>query len=133
MADALAVVKVGNSECEFLRLTPLSRTSAMAGAVSGVTESARSPSGTNRMTLFGRGRSAALACSAKTTKASASIVLNLDDITLDEVISNDIVFPRSRRRAGACRLRRRLLQVRARASLTFRARNRNACRTGRFG
>ena len=31
------MVKVGNSECEFLKLTPLSRTSAIAGAVSGVT------------------------------------------------------------------------------------------------
>ena len=28
------MVKVGNSECGFLKLTPLSRTSAMAGAVS---------------------------------------------------------------------------------------------------
>ena len=32
------MVKVGNSECEFLKLTPLSRTSAIAGAVSGVTD-----------------------------------------------------------------------------------------------
>ena len=31
------MVKVGNSECGFLKLTPLSRTAAMAGAVSGVT------------------------------------------------------------------------------------------------
>src|ERR1700719_1276365 len=53
IADALAVVKVGNSECGFLKLTPLSRTSAIAGAVSGATFSARIPSGTNRITLWG--------------------------------------------------------------------------------
>src|SRR3974390_2611719 len=47
------MVKVGNSECGFLKLTPLSRTSAMAGAVSGVTFSARRPSGMNRMRLCG--------------------------------------------------------------------------------
>src|SRR5262249_27048781 len=35
------------------KLTPLSRTSAIAGAVSGVTFSARNPSGTNRMRLWG--------------------------------------------------------------------------------
>src|SRR4051812_36128746 len=53
MADALAMVKVGNSECGFLKLTPLSRISAIAGAVCGVTFSARSPSGTNRTRLRG--------------------------------------------------------------------------------
>ena len=35
------------------KLTPLSRTAAIAGAVSGVTFSARRPSGTNRMRLWG--------------------------------------------------------------------------------
>jgi hypothetical protein len=54
MAEALAVVKVGNSEWEFLKLTPRSRTSAIAGAVSGLTIRPRNPSGTNRMTLCGR-------------------------------------------------------------------------------
>jgi hypothetical protein len=49
----LAVVKVGNSECEFLKLTPLSRTSAIAGAVCGVTMRPRKPSGTNRIRLRG--------------------------------------------------------------------------------
>src|SRR6266480_5776165 len=53
MPEALAMVKVGNSECGFLKLTPLSRTSAMAGAVSGVTFSARKPSGMNRTRLCG--------------------------------------------------------------------------------
>ncbi|MGY4504237.1 hypothetical protein ACVWYH_008194 [Bradyrhizobium sp. GM24.11] len=47
------MVNVGNSECEFLKLTPLSRTSAIAGAVSGVIFSARSPSGMNRIRLRG--------------------------------------------------------------------------------
>src|ERR1700754_1972696 len=47
------MVKVGNSECEFLKLTPLSRTSAIAGAVCGVTMRPRMPSGTNRMRLRG--------------------------------------------------------------------------------
>src|ERR1019366_7645289 len=47
------MVKVGNSEWGFLKLTPLSRTSAMTGAVSGVTFNARNPSGTNRIRLRG--------------------------------------------------------------------------------
>src|ERR1700755_1333950 len=47
------MVKVGNSECEFLKLTPLSRTSAIAGAVCGVTIRPRNPSGTNRMRFLG--------------------------------------------------------------------------------
>ena len=47
------MVKVGNSECEFLKLTPLSRTSAIAGAVCGVTIRPRKPSGTNRIRLCG--------------------------------------------------------------------------------
>src|SRR5579872_2265638 len=53
MLEALAVVKVGYMECEFLKLTPRSRTAAIAGAVSGVTIRPRNPSGTNRMTLCG--------------------------------------------------------------------------------
>src|SRR5262245_3984276 len=47
------MVKVGNSECEFLKLTPLSRRSAMAGAVCGVTILPRRPSGINRIKLRG--------------------------------------------------------------------------------
>ena len=47
------MVKVGNSECEFLKLTPLSRSSAIAGAVCGVTMRPRRPSGTNRIRLRG--------------------------------------------------------------------------------
>src|SRR6266704_3513598 len=43
------MVKVGNSECEFLKLTPLSRISAIAGAVCAVTMRPRRPSGTNRI------------------------------------------------------------------------------------
>src|ERR1700704_5172825 len=47
------MVKVGNSECEFLKWTPLSRISAIAGAVCGVTMRPRKPSGTNRIKLRG--------------------------------------------------------------------------------
>ena len=47
------MVKVGNSECEFLKLTPLSRISAIAGALWGVTMRPRSPSGMNRIRLRG--------------------------------------------------------------------------------
>src|SRR6266700_1791451 len=53
MVDPCAMVKVGNSECGFLKLTPLSRTAAIAGAVSGVTIRPRNPSGTNRIRLRG--------------------------------------------------------------------------------
>src|SRR6201995_5820283 len=53
IAEALAVVNVGNSEWEFLKLTPLSRISAIAGAVCGVTIRPRRPSGTNRIRLRG--------------------------------------------------------------------------------
>src|SRR3981189_1688232 len=53
MADPLAMVKVGNSACGFLKLTPLSRTSAIAGASSGVTFNAPNPSGMNRIRLWG--------------------------------------------------------------------------------
>src|ERR1700716_630362 len=47
------MVKVGNSSCEFLKLTPLSRTSAIAGAVCALTILPRSPSGIKRMRLCG--------------------------------------------------------------------------------
>src|ERR1700741_149296 len=47
------MVKVGNSECEFLKLTPLSRTSAIAGAVCGLTILPRRPSGIKRIRLRG--------------------------------------------------------------------------------
>jgi hypothetical protein len=52
-AAALAVVKVGNIECEFLKLTPRSRIAAIVGALCGVTFMARNPSGTNSTTLCG--------------------------------------------------------------------------------
>ena len=47
------MVKVGNSECGLTKLTPLSRTAAMVGALCGVTDRARKPSGTNRIRLCG--------------------------------------------------------------------------------
>src|SRR6516165_5887846 len=81
MAEALAVVKVGKTECGFLKLTPISRTAAMAGAVSAVTLKARRPSATNRMRLLGRFASAASAPLATTmANANVSRPLNFSDI-----------------------------------------------------
>src|SRR5262249_33718985 len=51
MPDALAMVKVGNRECGLTKLTPRSRAAASVGAVSGVTEWGRKPSGTNKIRL----------------------------------------------------------------------------------
>src|ERR1700751_3540440 len=70
------MVKVGKRECEFLKFTPLSRTSAIAGAVSGVTFSARKPSGTNRIRLWGGAlfwADAALAARVKTLADSSTM------------------------------------------------------------
>ena len=47
------MVKVGNSECGLAKLTPWSRIAAMVGALCGVTDWARRPSGTNRIRLCG--------------------------------------------------------------------------------
>src|SRR5437899_2867573 len=81
MAEALAVVKVGKTECGFLKLTPTSRTAAMAGALSAVTLKARSPSATNRMRLLGRFVSAASASLATImANANASRPPNFSDI-----------------------------------------------------
>src|ERR1700761_2020888 len=66
------MVKVGNIECEFLKLTPLSRTSAIAGAVCGVTFSARRPSGTNRIRLCGVAFCADAALAAKVNRLAES-------------------------------------------------------------
>src|SRR5512137_353668 len=51
MPDALAIVKVGKRECGLTKFTPLSRTAARAGAVSGATDKGRKPSGTKRIRL----------------------------------------------------------------------------------
>src|SRR6185295_3952367 len=75
MAEPFAMVKVGNSECEFLKLTPLSRTSAIAGAVCGVTMRPRRPSGTNRIRLRG-----VAFCADASPKASASILADSNTI-----------------------------------------------------
>src|SRR5262245_60915644 len=81
MAEALAVVKVGKTECGFLKLTPTSRTAAMTGAVSAVTLKARRPSATNRMRLLGRFASAASAPLATTmANANVSRPLNLGEV-----------------------------------------------------
>src|SRR5215510_9355340 len=88
MAEALAVVKVGKTECGLLKLTPTPRTTAIAGAVSGVTLKARRPSATNRMRLLGRFASAASAPLA-TTMANANVCrpLNLGDIKSSPSVS----------------------------------------------
>src|ERR1700733_11909835 len=72
IAEALAVVKVGNSECEFLKLTPLSRTSAIAGAVCGVTIRPRNPSGTNRMRFLGQSLCADAAVASSVVRPAVS-------------------------------------------------------------
>ena len=54
MAEALAVVKVGNSEWLLRRLTPSRAIAAMVGAVASSTMRKRKPSATNRTTLCGR-------------------------------------------------------------------------------
>src|SRR3954453_7428944 len=66
------MVKVGNSECEFLKLTPLSRTSAIAGAVCGVTMRPRKPSGTNRIRLRGAAFCADAAVAVRTIRLADS-------------------------------------------------------------
>ncbi len=55
MADALAVVKVGNSAWLLRRLTPSRAIAAMVGAVESSTMRKRRPSATNRTTLCGCG------------------------------------------------------------------------------
>src|SRR5215472_6294853 len=88
MAEALAVVKVGKTECGFLKLTPTPRTAAMTGAVSAVTLKARRPSATNRMRLLGRFASAASAPLATTmANANVSRPLNLGDIKSSPSVS----------------------------------------------
>src|SRR5262245_7783138 len=88
MAEALAVVKVGKTECGLLKLTPTPRTAAIAGAVSGVTLKARRPSATNRMRLLGRFASAASAPLATTmANANVSRPLKLSDIKSSPSVS----------------------------------------------
>src|SRR6516162_2535669 len=88
MAEALAVVKVGKTECGFLKLTPTSRTAAMTGAVSAVTLKARRPSATNRRRLLGRFASAASAPLATTmANANVSRPLKLSDIKSSPSVS----------------------------------------------
>src|SRR5215470_9313297 len=84
MAEALAVVNVGNSECGFLKLTPLSRTSAIAGAVSGFTISARKPSGTNRIRLCGVAFSAEAAPAVKMNMLADNSIAAMRMIGLPE-------------------------------------------------
>src|SRR2546430_17069105 len=81
------MVKVGNSECEFLKLTPLSRTCAIAGAVCGVTMRPRKPSGTNRIRLRGAAfcADAALAVSGIRLADSNTIVRRIRFFPLEAI------------------------------------------------
>src|SRR5258708_7713363 len=78
MAEALAVVKVGKTECGFLKLTPTSRTAAMAAALSRGTLKAPSPSRTKKKTLFGACAIATVghAVRAKTSAASRFMIFS---------------------------------------------------------
>src|SRR5665647_562662 len=86
MAEALAVVKVGNSECGLAKLTPLSRIAAIVGAVAGVTFSARRPSGTNKMRLRGGSAWAVPSCRPRAAQATASRVFDLNDMVVFPVL-----------------------------------------------
>src|SRR3954463_1993570 len=99
MPDALAMVKVGNRECELRKLTPWSRTAAIAGAVSGVTLSARSPSGTNKMRLRGGLFWAKAVAADKTVRLRERIVAaqRMGNLALKELgRSGDLVVSRRR-------------------------------------
>src|SRR5882724_5530684 len=89
------MVKVGNSECEFLKWTPLSRISAIAGAVCGDTMPPRRPSGTNRMRLRG------LAFCAEAAPADNAIILADNSVMARRIV----VFPLKTAAADRRRLR----------------------------
>src|SRR5664279_2761507 len=101
MPEALAMVKVGNSECGLAKLTPLSRIAAMVGAVCGVTDKARRPSGTNRIRLrwAGTGDWAAAGAYCKATMAqAASRTVDLEDLVLEDMAALPIIFVQRRAR-----------------------------------
>src|SRR5947209_5507203 len=101
MAEPLAVVKVGKTECGFLKLTPTSRTAAMTGALSAVTLKARRPSGTNRMRLLGRFASASAALAMMMANANVARVLNFSDIKSSPFFSAIEVAPENARQQGS--------------------------------
>ncbi len=72
IAEALAVVKVGNSEWLLRRLTPSRASVAIVGAVVSSTIRDRSPSATNSTTLWGRGDCAEAMEMAARIKRAAS-------------------------------------------------------------
>src|SRR5690242_5702944 len=80
MPDALAIVKVGNREWGLAKFTPLSRTAAKVGAVSGVTDSGRRPSGTNRIKLRWFCASAEAICKKMAAHVPSSRVFDRNDI-----------------------------------------------------
>src|SRR3954464_6823568 len=87
MAEPFAIVKVGNSECGFLKLTPLSRTSAIAGALCGVTIRPRKPSGTNRMRFLGVSFCAdALPADRMVRPADSRMIARRIEISLEKAI-----------------------------------------------
>src|SRR5579862_795704 len=72
MLAALGVVKVGYIECGLRKPTPALRSASMAGAASGVTLPARSPSGTNSTTLWGSAATAG-AASIRAARSAARL------------------------------------------------------------
>src|SRR4029077_12965751 len=86
MPDALAMVKVGNSECGLAKFTPLSRTAAMAGAVSGVTDRARRPSGTNRIRLRWLCASAGAICKKIAAHAAEMSASERNDMAFSAIL-----------------------------------------------
>src|SRR5215469_2843989 len=80
IADALAVVKVGNSEWLLRRLTPSRAMAAMVGAVVSSTMRARKPSATNSNTLCG-GVAAVCAAAGETSASVAKIDVAKVDMT----------------------------------------------------
>src|SRR5215216_3997101 len=86
------MVKVGKSACEFLKLTPLSRSSAIAGAVCGVTIRPRRPSGTNRIRLRGELFCAEAAPAASVNKlADNNTIVRRIRLSLSEAIPDSAV------------------------------------------
>src|SRR5262249_15831687 len=80
MPEPLAMVKVGNKECGLEKFTPLSRTAAKVGAVSGVTDNGRRPSGTNRIKLRGVCASAEAICRKMAVHVPSSSAFDRNDI-----------------------------------------------------
>src|SRR5579862_8811396 len=79
-------------EWEFLKFTPRSRIPAMVGALEGVTLSARRPSGTNRMTLWGLASWAAAPLRVMARPVKSAIFLGRGDIDLPHLARIRVQF-----------------------------------------